>query len=181
MLIMGAAVGLGTGTFLIPKLPVPTDTWVSAGWQLVWGGTALLIVGAALGDWSHFQPSSVTVNAWVAFAYLLTLGTFATFLSFVWLLGQVPVSKVAAANYVQPIVAVLLGWALAGEQLGVSQLIGGALIVISVAIIIARDRAPVVEVVPPGLGPPGEPVDNPRDGSPRAPSSGKVAQRDRIG
>jgi drug/metabolite transporter (DMT)-like permease len=169
LLIMAAALGLATGTFLIPKLPMPADTMVSAGWQLVWGGLALMIVGATLGEWSHFHASSVTVNAWLAYGYLLTLGTFATFLSFVWLLGQVPVSQVAAAGYVNPIVAVVLGWALAGEQLGASSLIGGALIVISVAFIIARDRAPVVEVVPPGLGPAGEPVDNLRDGSCEAP------------
>lgn len=170
---LAAAVGLATGTFLIPKLPMPADTMASAGWQLAWGGLALIIIGAGLGEWSHFQPSSVPVNAWLAFVYLITLGTFATFLAFIWLLGQVPVSQVAAGGYVQPIVAVLLGWALAGEQLGAASLIGGALIVISVAFIITRDRAPLVEVAPPGLGPAGGPVDNPRDAAPvLAPSSG---------
>lgn len=125
-----------------------------------------MIVGAALGEWSRFQFSSVTPNAWLAFAYLITLGTFGTYLSFVWLLRHVPVSQVAAAGYVNPIVAVLLGWALAGERLAPSSLIGGVVIVISVAFVIARDRAPVIEVVPPGLGPAGEPVDNPRGASP---------------
>lgn len=165
-LVMITALGLGTGTFLIPKLRMPKETMVSGGWQLVWGGLALVIVGAARGEWSGFHFSSVTVDAWLAFAYLMTLGTFATFLSFVWLLKQVPVSQVAAAGYVNPIVAVLLGWVLAGEQLATPSLIGGALIVISVALVIAWDRAPVVEVVPPGTGPAGEPVNNPRGASP---------------
>lgn len=162
-LVLAAAVGLATGLFLIPKLPMPADTMVSAGWQLVWGGLALMIIGAVLGEWSHFQPSAVSVNGWLAFVYLITLGTFVAFLALIWLLGQVPVSQVAAGSYVQPIVAVLLGWALVGEKLGALSLIGGSLIVISVAFVIARDRRPVVEVVPPGLGPAGEPVDNSRD------------------
>ena len=165
-LVMITALGLAAGTFLIPKLRLPKEAMVSAGWQLVWGGLALVIVGSARGEWSHFHFSSVTVNAWLAFAYLMTLGTFGTFLSFVWLLRQVPVSHVAAAGYVNPIVAVVLGWALAGERLTTSSLIGGALIVISVAFVIARDRAPVIEVVPPGSGPAGEPVENPRGGAP---------------
>jgi drug/metabolite transporter (DMT)-like permease len=158
-LVMITALGLAVGTFLIPKLPMPTHAMVSGGWQLVWGGLVLVIVGAARGEWSHFHLTSVTVNAWLAFAYLITLGTFATYLSFVWLLRQVPVSQVAASGYVNPIVAVVLGWALAGEQLATASLLGGALIVVTVAFVIARDRAPVVEVVPPGLGPAGEPVD----------------------
>jgi drug/metabolite transporter (DMT)-like permease len=147
-MVMITALGLATGTFLIPKLQLPKEAMVSA--------------GSARGEWSHLQLSSVTVNAWLAFAYLITFGTFGTFLSFVWLLKRVPVSQVAAAGYVNPIVAVVLGWALAGEQLTSASLIGGALIVISVAFVIARDRAPVIEVAPPGLGPAGEPVDNVR-------------------
>jgi drug/metabolite transporter (DMT)-like permease len=149
---LAAAVGLGTGTYLIPKLPMPADAMVSAGWQLVWGGLVLIIIGSGLGEWSHFQPSSVTVNAWLALVYLITFGTFVTFLSFVWLLRRVPVTQVAAGQYVQPIVAVLLGWALAGERLGALSLVGAALIVISVAFIITRDRGPAVEVGSPGLG-----------------------------
>jgi drug/metabolite transporter (DMT)-like permease len=161
-MVMITALGLATGTFLIPKLQLPKEAMVSAGWQLVWGGLGLVIVGSARGEWSHFQFSSVTVNAWLAFAYLITLGTFGTFLSFVWLLKRVPVSQVAAAGYVNPIVAVVLGWALAGEQLTAASLIGGALTVVSVAFVIGRDRAPVIEVAPPGLGPAGEPVHNSR-------------------
>jgi drug/metabolite transporter (DMT)-like permease len=164
-LVMITALGLGIGTFLIPKLPMPSHTLVSGGWQLVWGGLALVIVGFARGESGRFHLSSVTVNAWLSFAYLVTLGTFATYLSFVWLLRQVPVSQVAASGYVNPIVAVLLGWALVGEQLTPLSLVGGAVIVISVAFVIARDRARVVEVVPPGLGPAGEPVDNPSRGA----------------
>jgi drug/metabolite transporter (DMT)-like permease len=165
-MIMTAAVGLGAGTFLITKLPLPKNSIVSAGWQLVWGGLILIGVGVLLGEWSHFHPSSVPVNAWLAYAYLVTLGTFACFLAFIWLLGQVPVSQVAAAGYLNPIVAVVLGWALAGEQLGLPSLIGGALIVVSVAYLIARDRGPVVEMAPPGLAPAAEPVDDSGDGSP---------------
>ena len=135
-MIIASAIGLGTGTFLIPKLSLPADTMVSAGWQLLWGGLLLMVIGALLGEWPAFHPASVTDTAWLAYAYLVTFGTFACFIAFVWLLGQVPVSQVAAAGYLNPIVAVVLGWALAGEQLGVPALLGGAVIVISVAFVI---------------------------------------------
>jgi drug/metabolite transporter (DMT)-like permease len=142
LLCVITAAGIALGTFLIPRLPLPADTTVSAGWQMAWGGLVLLIIGATLGEWSQFGISEVPLNAWVAYGYLFTLGTLAPFLAFIWLLGQVPVSQVAAAGYVNPIVAVLLGWALAGETLGAWSLFGGALIVTSVAFIIARDRGP---------------------------------------
>jgi drug/metabolite transporter (DMT)-like permease len=181
-LIIASAIGLATGTFLIPKLSLPTDTMVSAGWQLLWGGLLLLVIGALLGEWADFHPAAVPVKAWLAYAYLASLGTFACFIAFVWLLGQVPVSQVAAAGYLNPIVAVVLGWALAGEQLGVPELLGGAVIVISVAFVITRDRPRVVEVVPPGLGPAGQPVDDSRDGAPvLAPASGhQVVKGQRV-
>jgi drug/metabolite transporter (DMT)-like permease len=169
-LIMITALGLASGTFLIPKLSTPADPIVSGAWQLLWGGLALLITGAALGEWSRFHIDSVTVNAWLAFAYLMSFGTFATYLSFVWLLRQVPVSQVAASGYVNPIVAVVLGWALAGEQLTPISLIGGAVIVVSVAFVIARDRSPMVEVAPPGAGPAAKPVPNPGVDPPGGPA-----------
>jgi len=169
---LAAAVGLGTGMFLMPKLPMPADAMVSAGWQLVWGGLVLIMIGAGLGEWAHFQPSSVTVNAWLALVYLTTMGTFATFIAFVWLLGQVPVSQVAAGNYVQPMVAVLLGWALAGERLGALSLIGAALIVISVAFVITRDKGPALEIGAPGLAPAAEPGDGRREHPPGLAPSG---------
>jgi drug/metabolite transporter (DMT)-like permease len=181
-MIIAAAIGVGTGTFLIPKISLPADTMVSAGWQLLWGGLLLMVIGTLLGEWPAFHPASVTDTAWIAYAYLVTFGTFACFIAFVWLLGQVPVSQVAAAGYLNPIVAVVLGWALAGEQLGAPALLGGAVIVISVAFVITCDRPRVVEVAPLGLGPAGEPVDDSGDGAPiLAPaSSHQIMKRQRI-
>jgi drug/metabolite transporter (DMT)-like permease len=172
-LVILAALGLGGGTFLMPRLPLPEDTMLSAGWQLIWGGLLLMVIGALLGEWSHVHLGAVPAKAWIWYFYLVTLGTFACFLCFVWLLGQVPVSQVAAAGYVNPIVAVILGWAVAGEQLGVPALVGGGLIIISVAFLIAHDHRRVIEVAPPGLGPAAEPVEDAGDGSPvLAPPSG---------
>lgn len=165
-LIMITALGLATGTFLIPKLSMPPNSLVSGAWQLLWGGLALLIAGAAAGEWGSFHISAVSSNAWLAYAYLTSFGTFATYLSFVWLLKRVPVSLVAASGYVNPIVAVIVGAALAGQKLTTAELIGGAVIVVSVAVVIARDRVPVEGVGAPGLEPPGEPVRPAADGPP---------------
>lgn len=179
---LAAAVGLGAGMFLVPRLPLPKDTMVSAGWQLIWGGVVLMVIGAALGEWSHFHLSSISGNAWLAFVYLVIPGTFGAFLSMIWLLGRVPVSQVAASGYVNPIVAVLLGWAFLGEQLGAPSLIGGSLIVVSVAFVIARDRGQIIEVPAPGLAAAADPVDDSGDRSPvLAPSSGhQLVQRQRL-
>ena len=79
-------------------------------------------------------------SAWFALVYLLVAGSLIAFTAYAWLIQRAPVSLVTTYAYVNPIIAVLLGWALLSEPFGVRELLGGAIIVAGVALVIATER-----------------------------------------
>lgn len=139
-LVVFAAVCIAGGIFLAGKLVLPSNGIASAAWQLVWAGLVSLCVALARGELAGFHPSSVTNGAALAFLYLVVGGTLVNYVAYVWLLANVPISHVAAANYVNPLVAVAIGATLGGEALGLSMLAGGSMILASVAVTITQDR-----------------------------------------
>ena len=104
------------------------------------GGAALLVFSPFLGE----RPSPhVSRAAVLALAYLVTCGSILAFTAYVWLLGRMPASKVASYAYVNPIVAVALGYFAAGEAITAHSIAGAALILVSVFLILRKGRKPV--------------------------------------
>jgi drug/metabolite transporter (DMT)-like permease len=102
------------------------------------------------GQWGQVDPGAVTPAAAAAVVYLVLVGSIVAYTSYAWLLHHAPPSLVATYAYVNPVVAVVLGALLAGEQLTVPTVIGGAVIVLAVALIVtapARVR-PAVAAAP---------------------------------
>jgi drug/metabolite transporter (DMT)-like permease len=120
---------------------MPSDPLVSTGWQMVVGGGALLVGALASGEANDLHLADASAKSLLAFAYLVLAGSLVAFTAYAWLLQNVPISKVATYAYVNPLVAVLLGWALLSEQLTVGTAAGAALIVVSVAAIVRRESA----------------------------------------
>jgi drug/metabolite transporter (DMT)-like permease len=154
LLVLVAACSWATGSFLSPRLSLPSDPLVSTGWQMVVGGAAMLAGALAAGETGDLHLAAASTKSLLAFAYLVIAGSLVAFTAYAWLLQNVPISKVATYAYVNPLVAVLLGWALLSEQLSLGTLAGAALIVASVATIVRRESArpahePVAEPVPP--------------------------------
>ena len=108
---------MGDGSFLSPRLSMPSDPLVSTGWQMVVGGGALLAGALATGEANDLHLADASAKSLLAFAYLVVAGSLVAFTAYAWLLQNVPISKVATYAYVNPLVAVLLGWALLSEQL----------------------------------------------------------------
>jgi len=125
-----------------PRLSMPSDPLVSTGWQMVVGGGALLAGALATGEANDLHLADASAKSLLAFAYLVIAGSLVAFTAYAWLLQNVPISKVATYAYVNPLVAVLLGWALLGEQLTIGTAAGAVLIVASVAAIVRRESAP---------------------------------------
>ncbi|HEY0362384.1 MAG TPA: EamA family transporter [Solirubrobacteraceae bacterium] len=142
LLVLVAAGSWATGSFLSPRLRMPSDPLVSTGWQMVVGGGALLVGALASGEANDLHLADASAKSLLAFAYLVLAGSLVAFTAYAWLLQNVPISKVATYAYVNPLVAVLLGWALLSEQLTVGTAAGAALIVVSVAAIVRRESAP---------------------------------------
>jgi drug/metabolite transporter (DMT)-like permease len=147
-LILIAAASWAAGSFAAPRLPLPADPLVSTGWQMLWGGVFLAVAGLAAGEAGRVHAAHIAADSWLALAYLITVGSLLAYSCYTWLLQHAPISQVSTYAYVNPLVAVVLGWAILGEQLGVGTLAGAAVIVASVAVTVraearSRERAPV--------------------------------------
>jgi drug/metabolite transporter (DMT)-like permease len=108
---------------------------VNAGWQMLAAGTAFIPASWGSGEWSHFHWHDVTVSSWLSVFYLVTMGSLAGYSAFVWLLQVRSATQVSTHAYVNPVVAILLGVLFAGEKMSAMQLLGLAIILVSVLLI----------------------------------------------
>jgi drug/metabolite transporter (DMT)-like permease len=99
------------------------------------GGALLTITSASLGEFRNFHPSSISTSAWLALLYLIVFGSIIGFTAYVWLIHHESPTKVGTYAYVNPVVAVLLGYFAGGEALGVRTIIGTLCILISIIVI----------------------------------------------
>jgi drug/metabolite transporter (DMT)-like permease len=132
------AIVLGAGTWAAGSLysrgaPLPRRPLVSAGLASFCGGVLLVVASLGTGE---FRDAVFSTEALLAVAYLIVVGSFVGFTAYVWLLQVAPTSLVATYAYVNPIVAVFLGWLLLGEEITLQMAVAGAAVVISVAMIV---------------------------------------------
>lgn len=143
-----AALCWAIGSLYSRKASLPSSTFLATAMEMVAGGLILLTVSALLGEWGRFSIEAVSARSLAALAYLIVAGSLLGFTAYVYLLSATTPARVSTYAYVNPVVAVLLGWALAGEALSARILLAAAVIVGAVAIIIrhgARRRAAVAE------------------------------------
>ncbi len=115
---------------------LPANTQQVSGMEMLAGGMLLVAASGIAGDWGRFDPAAITAKSVVSFLYLVVFGSLLTFTAFAWLLTVSTPNKVATAGYVNPMVAVFLGWAFGGEVLGSRSLLASLVIVASVVLII---------------------------------------------
>jgi drug/metabolite transporter (DMT)-like permease len=116
----------------------PAEPLAAAAMQMLGGGAALMIAAVAHGDFTGFAPASVSVHSWLALVYLIFVGSLVGFSTFVWLMKHSTPARVSTYAYVNPLVAVFLGWLILGEPVTGRTLCAAAIIVVSVAIITVR-------------------------------------------
>ncbi|HWF38259.1 MAG TPA: EamA family transporter [Candidatus Acidoferrales bacterium] len=120
---------------LTRKLTLPASKVMSSGAQMLMGGILLTIVAGALGEFRDFHPGTVSRGAWFALAYLIVAGSIVAFTAYVWLIHHESPTKVGTYAYVNPVVAVLLGYFLGGEPLGMRTVLGTLCVLASVVLI----------------------------------------------
>jgi drug/metabolite transporter (DMT)-like permease len=130
-----AALGWSVGTIFSRRLPLPSSKVLSAGAQMLTGGVQLLLLAAIAGEFSGFRLHNVSGRAWFALLYLIIAGSLIGFTAYVWLLHYESPTKVGTYAYVNPVVAVGLGYFIGGETVGPRTILGTLLIVVSVVII----------------------------------------------
>jgi drug/metabolite transporter (DMT)-like permease len=145
-----AAMSWSIASALARMLPMPESKVVSSGAQMLTGGVFLAAISCALGEYRNFHAASVSRGAWIALLYLIVAGSIIAFTAYVWLLHHESPTKVGTYAYVNPVVAVVLGYFLGGEELGLRTILGTVFVLISVVVITTtrakKDAAaPIVE------------------------------------
>jgi drug/metabolite transporter (DMT)-like permease len=115
--------------------------------QMLAGGALLGLAGIVAGEAGRIHPSGFSTGSIAALAYLIVFGSWIAFSAYLWLLRVAPISLVSTYAYVNPVIAVLLGWAFLSEPITGRTLLAGAVIVAAVALIITARTVPPGEAV----------------------------------
>ena len=130
-----AAISWSAATILTRKFSLPESKVMSSGAQMLVGGILLFLTSAGLGEFNSFDLRAVSLGAWIALLYLIVAGSIVAFTAYVWLIHHESPTKVGTYAYVNPVIAVLLGYAVGGESLSMRTIAGTLLILISVVVI----------------------------------------------
>jgi drug/metabolite transporter (DMT)-like permease len=135
MALIVAAISWSIASALTRMLPLPPSKIMSSGAQMLAGGVFLTLAAAALGEFRNFHPSTISLGAWLALLYLIVAGSIIGFTAYVWLIHHESPTKVGTYAYVNPVVAVLVGYFLGGEALGLRTVLGTLCVLTSVVVI----------------------------------------------
>ena len=142
LVVVGAALCWATGSLYSRSAPLPKRPLVATAMEMIAGGGGLAIVAVASGEVGRFNPSHVTVQSVLALAYLVVFGSLLAFSAYVWLLRAAPMSLVGTYAYVNPVVALFLGWLILGEAITPRTLLASAIVIGAVALIVTARRVP---------------------------------------
>lgn len=135
LVLMVGSMAWAAGSIYSKGHPVPGSTFIKGSLQMLIAGAALLITSALIGEWSHFSWHTVSTRSWGGLVYLVIFGSLVGYLSYIYVLGAWPAARVGTYAYVNPVVAVFLGWAIASEALSAGQFIGLAVILAGVMLV----------------------------------------------
>jgi drug/metabolite transporter (DMT)-like permease len=147
---VAATVSWSLGSFFGHRLPLPRDLFVAATWEMLGAGAFLVVLGAVSGELGSTDAAAFSAESLVAWLYLAVVGSLVGFTAYAWLLRNAAISKVVTHQYVNPVVAIILGAALLDETLTPVTAAGAALIIGSVFVAVRREGAarPEPEVEP---------------------------------
>jgi drug/metabolite transporter (DMT)-like permease len=135
MALLVSAVSWSVAAALTRKLDLPESKTMSSATQMLVGGALLAVVAGALGEFRGFHLSAISREVWLCLLYLIVAGSIIAFTAYVWLIHHESPTRVGTYAYVNPVVAVLLGYFLGGEPLGRRTMLGTLCVLISVLLI----------------------------------------------
>jgi len=135
--LLMASVSWATGSLYSRRAVLPASPLLATSMEMLAGAAALLLLSALSGEFQRFDPSSVSTRSWLSVLYLSLFGSIIGFSAYVWLLRVAHASRVATYAYVNPVIAIFLGWSLAGEALTLRMLIPAGVIILAVVLIIS--------------------------------------------
>lgn len=139
-ILLVASLSWAVGSILGRELDLPRDATLATGTEMLCGGGLLVLAGLAHGELGALHPSAISGASALAFAYLVLIGSLIGFTAYVWLLGHTTAARAATYAYVNPVVAVLLGWAILGEAL-TPRMFAAAAVIVAGVVLITLERA----------------------------------------
>jgi drug/metabolite transporter (DMT)-like permease len=133
--ILAGSVSWAAGTIYTKRVGKPRSALLGTGTQMVCGGVVLLGLAFALGEHTRFDPGNASVRSLAAVLYLTLIASVVAFTAYTWLIRVTTPARLGTYAYVNPVIAVFLGWAFAAEPLTVRTMIAAAIIVVAVAVI----------------------------------------------
>jgi drug/metabolite transporter (DMT)-like permease/GNAT superfamily N-acetyltransferase len=139
LIVVAAAASWAIGSYYPRRWPLPRDTMLSTSLQMVVSGALMIVVGAVAGEFAHVDVGGFSTKSIAGFVWLVTAGSLVAYTAYTWLLKNAPISKVSTYAYVNPVVAIFLGWLLLDETITGTIVVGATLIVASVALVVSRE------------------------------------------
>jgi len=136
--ILIAASSWASGAIYSRVAKLPRSPLITGGLQLLFGGVLLILMSFIMGEWSDFNFSQVEVRSWLGLTYLVLFGSIITFSAYTWLLTVTSATRISTHTFINPVVAVFVGWAFGGEALTKGMLVAAVLIIISVYLVLFR-------------------------------------------
>ena len=133
--ILFGTLAWSVGVMYSLKAPLPRNAMARAGMPEIVGSLILLALAGVTGEYSKFHMAAVTSRSWLSLFYLITFGSIITFTAYTWLLDHISPTLVSTHTYVNPVIAVFIGWLWAGEVVNVHVLLAGLLTLIAVFLI----------------------------------------------
>ena len=141
--LMIASVSWATGSLYSRSAVLPSSPLLATSMEMLSGAAALFLLAGLSGEFRGFDPSAVSTRSWLSVGYLSVFGSIIGFSAYVWLLRVAHASRVATYAYVNPVIAIFLGWSLAGEAFTFQMLIAAAVIIFAVVLIITSQSKKV--------------------------------------
>jgi drug/metabolite transporter (DMT)-like permease len=147
LVLLGGCLAWAAGSAYARVAPLPGGSVLSASMQMLTAGAVLVVISAAKGDLGHVHANALSLTSVGSIAYLVGFGSLLAYTAYGWLLKNAATPLLSTYAYVNPAVAVFLGWLLDGEHLGARELVAGLVVVGSVALILLSRSSPPAKVV----------------------------------
>jgi drug/metabolite transporter (DMT)-like permease len=135
VILILASASWAWGSVISKSAPLPKSPFLATSMEMIGGGMLLLLTAGVAGQFAQFKPDHVSGSAVLAWTYLVIFGSLVGFTAYIWLLGVTSIAKAGTYAYVNPVVAVLMGWAILHEQVTSRMLLAAAVILVGVALV----------------------------------------------
>ena len=141
IVVLCGSISWSVGSLHSKRVPMPSSPLVSSAIQMLGGAALLIFASAVSGEFGRIDVQAVSLESLAGWAYLVVFGSIIAFSAYVWLLGKASPKQVSSYAYVNPVVAVFLGWLIADEVVNTRILVAVAILVLAVALIVRFGRA----------------------------------------